>query len=807
MYPKMNTRTTPLFLTAAAALAISGTVANATTYYWNTTGTNNWADGAFWSDDATSGGTTGTIAGASDIAVFNQSSVNGDLEANIAGVATSVGGLVFNNTGTTGIRTNGGNQTLTIGSGGITINAGAGAVSFGSPTNTNGARMTLELSADQTWLNNSSNALVLSARNRVNMGSNTLTFDGTGDFSQSSTSNSPITGTGSLIKKGSGTLTLTQTNTYTGSTTINAGTLEMTNNAAIRYSWLDTAGSIVGDASNGLKTTVTTFIVGGLAGDKDLASIFTTTAGGYDGLTALTLGVDAANSFSYSGDIADGAAGMSVSLNGAGVQTLSGDNTYTGNTTLSSGTLNIGSATAIGTGTFVINGGTFDNTSGSALTLTNNQAISIGNASWTFGGSNDLNLGTGAVALNLPGIGGTSVITLGGTGSTLTFGGHVDSPNRNGNTSIEVNGAGNTLVFGSLSLNDSPNNRVINFTGSADITVNGEISDGSSGGNRFNYAGTGTFTMGGAGTYSGATTVSSGTLLLADSLAMQNSALNTAGSIAGDASSGLKTTVSTLTFGGLTGDKDLASVFTTTSGGYDGVTALTLNRAAGTNSYSGAIADGASGMDLNKTGDGTQTLTGTSTYTGATNVIAGTLVVDGSIASSSLVTVDSGATLGGSGNLGAAVIDGTLAIGNSPGTMTFSSLTLAGTAIYEIDGTAGAGVVGGHDFADISGALVYGGDLTLDIGTIFTVGNYTFDLFDFGSESGDFASIVLADQYSGSLLDGDLDGIWDLTAGNDTWQFTQSTGILTLDVVPEPSSYALLAGLLGLSYVMVRRRK
>ncbi|MDP4610178.1 MAG: autotransporter-associated beta strand repeat-containing protein, partial [Opitutales bacterium] len=206
-------------------------------------------------------------------------------------------------------------------------------------------------------------------------------------------------------------------------------------------------------------------------------------------------------------------------------------------------------------------------------------------------------------------------------------------------------------------------------------------------------------------------------------------------------------------------------------------------------------------------GTSTLTLSGANTYTGDTTVSAGTLQVDGIIAS---VTVDNGASLTGSGSItGAATISGTLAIGNSPGTMTFSSLTLNGgsTTIMEIDGTAGAGVTSGHDFADVSGALVYGGALTLDIGTTFEVGNYTFDLFDFASETGTFSSMVLADQYSGSLLDGDLDGIWDLTDGNDTWQFTESNGILSLTVVPEPSAYALLLGVFGMTFVALRRRR
>lgn len=49
-------------------------------------------------------------------------------------------------------------------------------------------------------------------------------------------------------------------------------------------------------------------------------------------------------------------------------------------------------------------------------------------------------------------------------------------------------------------------------------------------------------------------------------------------------------------------------------------------------------------------------------------------------------------------------------------------------------------------------------------------------------------------------------GIWDLTSGNDTWQFVESTGILSLAVVPEPSSFALLFGIFGMPFVALRRR-
>ena len=213
---------------------------------------------------------------------------------------------------------------------------------------------------------------------------------------------------------------------------------------------------------------------------------------------------------------------------------------------------------------------------------------------------------------------------------------------------------------------------------------------------------------------------------------------------------------------------------------------------------------------ITKNGAGTLTLSSTSSFTGATTVAGGTLVISGNISTSSLTTVNSGATLSGSGTVGAAVINGTLAVGNSPGQMDFTNtVDLNGITVMEIDGTSGAGVAGGHDFINLTGAgaagvLTYGGTLTLDIGTAFGVGSYTWNLFDFASETDTLATISLADQYAGSLLDGDLNGIWDLTSGGNSWQFTESTGVLGLTVIPEPSA-ALLGGL-GVLALLRRRR-
>jgi len=106
----------------------------------------------------------------------------------------------------------------------------------------------------------------------------------------------------------------------------------------------------------------------------------------------------------------------SIVKNGTGAVTISSSNSYTGSTTLNAGKLNINNASAIGAGALAIVGGTIDNTSGSAVVLSTNNTQSW-NGDFAFGGSNDLNLGTGAVTL-----GASRTVTTNGTG-VLTVGG------------------------------------------------------------------------------------------------------------------------------------------------------------------------------------------------------------------------------------------------------------------------------------------------------------------------------------------------------------------------------------------------
>lgn len=159
-----------------------------------------------------------------------------------------------------------------------------------------------------------------------------------------------------------------------------------------------------------------------------------------------------------------GIAGGVLIKSGFGSVTLATANTYAGGTTLNDGTLNLNHSSAIGTGVLTINGGTIDNTSNAAVTLSTNNAQSW-NGDFQFGGTKDLNLGTGAV--------------------TLTA------------------------------------NRTVTANGNATLTVGGVISGTSFG---ITKAGPGNVTLAGANTYTGATNVSGGTLTVTGSINAANAA-------------------------------------------------------------------------------------------------------------------------------------------------------------------------------------------------------------------------------------------------------------------------------------------
>ena len=139
----MRPRLAFALLTALAPWLCFSAAASGANILWDGTGTS-WNSTAAWS--LFSNATTPNPAakpGASDTAIFNIETVNTaqtvDLNASQAAL-----GLSFNSMGPVLIQTGTGANALTLGSGGITVNPGAGA---------NTITAALNLSSPQTWTN------------------------------------------------------------------------------------------------------------------------------------------------------------------------------------------------------------------------------------------------------------------------------------------------------------------------------------------------------------------------------------------------------------------------------------------------------------------------------------------------------------------------------------------------------------------------------------------------------------------------------------------------------------------------------
>ena len=121
-------------------------------------------------------------------------------------------------------------------------------------------------------------------------------------------------------------------------------------------------------------------------------------------------------------------------------------------------------------------------------------------------------------------------------------------------------------------------------------------------------------------------------------------------------------------------------------------------------------------------GAGITTLSSTNTYTGATSITQGELKVNGSIASSSQLTVSSGAIVSGTGSLPTSTINGIHSPGNSPGLQTFTDGLTYNTGsqlIWELNSNAS-----GTRGTDFDGVDVTGGTLTIQSGV---TSNLTFN--------------------------------------------------------------------------------
>jgi autotransporter-associated beta strand protein len=307
-------------------------------------------------------------------------------------------------------------------------------------------------------------------------------------------------------------------------------------------------------------------------------------------------------------------------------------------------------------------------------------------------------------------------------------------------------------------------------------------------------------------TFTGGLFVNGGTVTLTNANAANgnNVTVNDLGALAVNVS-----TLGGATIGGLSGDGHVSPHYQQNA---SNPRTITISPASGTHTFTGTIRDGNAGSVLSviKSGSGTQVFgaDALASYTGTTTVNAGTLLVNTTLGGpgAGAVTVNSGATLGGNGTINgntSIAAGGTLAPGNSPGVMTFNgTLTLAGTTAMELNGTNRGTQYDGINTG--SGLLTYGGTMNLVFGSQFISGNTTFDLFQIGSggQTGNFTTITSSSVYTFTLNSGNSYSAVD-SFGN-TWSFNHSTGDLAV-VIPEPSTWALLA--LGLTAMVVFRRR
>jgi autotransporter-associated beta strand protein len=694
----------------------------------------------------------GVLPGAADQITLNGGRIRSSTASVVfdasRGIVLGTGGGGFNQTTTTPLTWNGvisgasgGNLTLDGGSTSITVLGGAntydgntiinaGALLLGaSGVIPDTSLVTLGAAGTKFDLNGFDETVksVSGSAGTIALGTKTLTINNPNGETYSSS----ITGTGGgkIVKNGSGKLALNLSNgTFDGGVTVNAGILGIGANVGFGSGPLTINNSVTVSASStsGRAPGVSTV---NLNGDLTFDDAFVATPGTFTWGSAVPWTIKGANrtikvntaaggyTVTINGAIGQDALGRGLIKTGNGVLTLGAVNTYSGDTTVSGGMLQIGGTGTIGdgTGTLHFSGGSLNTTanrtastspianplditadttitttstagtvdlnfssgsiSGSAGTLTfrNDAASGAGVFQPRFsGGSFDFSL---PVVIN-NGVSGTTLLqSFNALGSSQTFSGIISGTGSYKRNASSGNTGGDTIFTaanaysGGTVLGDGGIGLGINSAGIPPAITSSPIGSGTltvspSGNNAKLFAFGGARLLGNAITFTGSPLIISGT-----------NSLELSGAISLGASA----------------------------------RTITVDNTAST-TISGLI--DSTGGGLTKSGAGTLILTAPNTYSSGTTISNGTLVVaslTGSATGSGAVTVASAGTLAGSGVIAGTVdLSGTISPGGSPGTLATASENWNGGGHYlwQINNPTNApGADPGWDLISITGGL------------------------------------------------------------------------------------------------------
>lgn len=381
---------------------------------------------------------------------------------------------------------------------------------------------------------------------------------------------------------------------------------------------------------------------------------------------------------------------------GAGTLTLTNGNTYTGQTTIETGVLQIRHGAALGAsggGTVVSNGARVDMVG--SITVTNE-------------------------SITINGIGGNNQGALQAIGGTSTWDGPVILRSGTGNNGTRVGAAsaGTLRLTGPITTNGGN----WDFAARSDAPNSTVVVAGTNNAWRDTYA-----VVGGLQIDGGDDRLPAGTVLHIGNAANVSGAtfdLN-----------GFNQRIA-----GLVSDGTFMPMVVTN--GQAGLATLTVNNAA-TRAFGGISNNAQIGGNLSlvKTGSGTLDLSSDNTYSGPTVISNGVLAMNGTHIGGGQYTIHGGATLRGTGIIEAAVLsltNGTVAPGNSIGTLTFhGDAELDGILQIELDGAG----LGFSDVLVVTGALDISQTI-LDFNVLGALDDGAYIFATYGSLAGaEFASI------------------------------------------------------------------